>query len=320
MKDNVMTVVVPCYNEEETLDIFMQEMLKVQAELPQIFIEVLLINDGSKDKTLDKIKEISQMYPNRVSYISFSRNFGKEAGIFAGLTHAKGEWVALIDADLQDPPELLVEMHRLIVEEDYDVIGTRRVNREGEPKIRSFFANLFYKLNNQISDVYLEEGMRDYRLMKQVVVEAVIDLPEYNRFSKGIFSWVGFDVKYLEYPNVERSAGETSWSFFQLFNYAIEGLVSFSEVPLNIASMLGLIIFILAVIYGIYIVARTLIVGTVTPGWPSLAVIILALGGLQLFCLGIVGKYIAKIFKETKNRPMYIVKEQRFRDETADKD
>lgn len=317
MINNVLTVVVPCYNEEETLDIFMDALLKTQENLPNVLIELLFVNDGSKDNTLAVIKSLANRYPDRVSYLSFSRNFGKEAGIMAGLEHAQGEWVALMDADLQDPPEMLIEMHRLITEEGYDVVGTKRVNRDGEPPIRSFFANLYYKLNNKISDVKLEEGVRDYRLMKREVVDSVLSLPERNRFSKGIFSWVGYNVKYLDYHNVERSAGNSSWSFLQLLNYAFDGIISFSDAPLTFASMLGLLIFILSSIYGVYIIIRTLLLGVITPGWPSLAVLVVGMGGLQLFCLGIVGKYIAKIFNETKRRPLYIVKEAHRRDETA---
>ncbi|MGO4941292.1 glycosyltransferase family 2 protein [Ruoffia tabacinasalis] len=315
MTSNIMTIVVPSYNEEDTLEIFMDAILETQKNLPSVFIETLFVNDGSRDNTLAVIKQLAAKYPDRVSYISFSRNFGKEAGIMAGLEYAQGEWIALMDADLQDPPEMLVEMHRLITEEDYDVVGTKRVNREGEPAVRSFFANLYYKLNNVISDVKLEEGVRDYRLMKREVVDAVLSLPERNRFSKGIFSWVGYKVKYLDYYNVERSAGDSSWSFTQLIRYAFDGIISFSDAPLTFASMLGLIIFILSSIYGIYIIVKTVLLGATTPGWPSLAVLIVGMGGLQLFCLGIVGKYVAKIFNETKRRPLYIVKEAHTRKE-----
>ncbi|MGX7091786.1 glycosyltransferase family 2 protein [Hutsoniella sourekii] len=312
MKKNTITLIVPCYNEEASLDLFMAEIVNTQAKLKQAFIEVLLVNDGSQDKTLEVMKRLSEEYPDRVNYLSFSRNFGKEAAILAGMEHAQGEWVGLIDADLQDPPELLVEMHRLITEEGYDVAATRRVDRQGEPPIRSFFANLYYKINNSISDVQLAEGARDYRLMTRPVVEAVISLPEHNRFSKGIFAWVGFDVAYLEYENIERSAGESSWSFMSLFNYAIEGLISFSDLPLKIASYLGLLAFLGALIFGLYIIIKTLIFGNPTPGWPSLAVLIVGMGGLQLLCLGIVGNYIAKIYLESKKRPTYIIQDQHF--------
>ena len=310
LKSNTITLIVPCYNEEEALELFMAEILKTQTQMPEVFIELLLINDGSSDGTLAKFHDLAAMYPERINYLSFSRNFGKEAAIMAGLENAKGEWIGLIDADLQDPPALLKEMHRLIVEDGYDVAATRRVNREGEPPIRSFFANLYYKINNQISDIYIEEGARDYRLMTREVVEAILKLQERNRFSKGLFSWVGFDVAYIEYPNIERSAGETSWSFGNLFTYAVEGLMSFSEMPLNIASVIGFISFVIAVIYGVVIIAQTLLNGPTTPGWASLAVLILGMGGLQLLCLGIVGRYIGKIFIESKRRPIYIVKER----------
>ncbi|MBG9984436.1 glycosyltransferase family 2 protein [Aerococcaceae bacterium DSM 111022] len=311
LKSNTITLIVPCYNEEEVLDLFMDAVLETQAKIPHVFIELLLINDGSKDGTLAKFQNLANRYPDRINYLSFSRNFGKEAAIMAGLEHAEGEWVGLIDADLQDPPELLIEMHRLITEEGYDVAATRRVSREGEPPVRSFFANLYYKINNHISDVHIEEGARDYRLMNREVVDSILRLQERNRFSKGLFSWVGYDVAYLEYPNIERGAGETSWSFSNLFNYAIEGLMSFSEMPLNIASFVGLISFVIAVVYGVIIILQTLIQGPTTPGWASLAVLILGMGGLQLLCLGIVGRYIGKIFIESKGRPIYIVKESR---------
>ncbi len=310
IKSNTITLIVPCYNEEETLGLFMEAVLETQNKMPEVFIELLLINDGSKDGTLDQFHILAEKYPDRINYLSFSRNFGKEAAIIAGLEHAEGEWVGLIDADLQDPPELLIEMHRLITEEDYDVAATRRVDREGEPPIRSFFANLYYKINNHISDIYIEEGARDYRLMNRAVVDAILRLPERNRFSKGLFSWVGFDVAYIEYPNIERSAGETSWSFTSLFSYALEGLMSFSEMPLNIASIIGFISFMIALIYGVFIIAKTLIYGPTTPGWASLAVLILGMGGLQLLCLGIVGRYIGKIFIESKQRPLYLIKEK----------
>lgn len=310
IKENTITLIVPCYNEEESLDLFLQEIMNTQEKMPEVFIELLFVNDGSKDNTLEKIYQICNQHPERINFLSFTRNFGKEAAILAGLEHAQGEWVGLIDADLQDPPELLIEMYRLIAMENYDVAATRRVDRDGEPPVRSFFANLYYKINNFISDVHIEEGARDYRLMNRDVVEAILQLPERNRFSKGLFSWVGFDVAYIEYPNTERSAGKTSWSFTGLFNYAIEGLMSFSEMPLNIASVIGLISFVIACIYGLYILIRTLIYGPTTPGWASLAILILGIGGLQLLCLGIVGRYIGKIFIESKQRPIYLIKEK----------
>ncbi|MCW6679716.1 glycosyltransferase family 2 protein [Aerococcaceae bacterium NML130460] len=310
IKTNTITLVVPCYNEEETVSLFVEEILRVQTLLLDVFLEVLFVDDGSKDATLREIRRLVQEFPTRISYLSFSRNFGKEAAIIAGLEHAHGEWVALMDADLQDPPAMLVEMLRLIREEGHDVAATRRTTRQGEPPVRSWFASLYYKLNNRISDAKLEEGVRDYRLMTRQVVDAVLSLPEQNRFSKGIFSWVGFDVAYLEYKNVERVAGTTSWSFTNLLAYAVEGFISFSDAPLTVASYIGFLTFVVAFIYGIFIIGRTLLFGTATPGWASLAVLIVGMGGLQLLCLGIVGKYIGKIFIESKKRPHYIVREQ----------
>lgn len=315
MKKNTISIVVPCYNEARTLQAFVAEILAVQAQLPKVFLELILVNDGSADETLGVMRALASEHPNRISYLSFSRNFGKEAAMLAGFEHAAGEWVAVMDADLQDPPEMLLEMHQLIISTEYDVVATRRVSREGEPKVRSLFATMYYKLNNLISDVKIEEGARDYRLMTRPVIEAILSLPERNRFSKGLFSWVGFEVKYLEYPNIERQAGETSWSFTKLFDYAIEGLISFSDVPLTLASYVGLLTFVMAFVYGVYIVIRTLIFGAATPGWPSLAVLVVGMGGLQLLCLGIVGKYIGKIFIENKQRPMYILKEVHLHEE-----
>lgn len=311
IRKGVITVVVPCYNEAETLVQFVEAIRQVQKELVGVRLELLLVNDGSTDNTLSLIKELAGSYPNLIEYLSFSRNFGKEAGLYAGLQHAHGEWVAIMDADLQDPPELLQEMYRLIQDPEVDVVATRRTSRDGEPPVRSWFANLYYKLNNSISKVKLAEGARDFRLMRHQVVESVIALPENNRFSKGIFSWVGYNVVYLEYSNVERSAGTSSWSFWSLFDYAIEGLISFSDVPLTLVSVIGFLSFFLALLFGGYIVLETLIAGVKTPGWASLAVIILGMGGLQLLCLGIVGKYIGKIFIEGKGRPIYILKEKR---------
>lgn len=315
MKKNTISIVVPCYNEARTLQAFVAEILAVQAQLPKVFLELILVNDGSADETLGVMRALASEHPNRISYLSFSRNFGKEAAMLAGFEHAAGEWVAVMDADLQDPPEMLLEMHQLIITTEYDVVATRRVSREGEPKVRSLFATMYYKLNNLISDVKIEEGARDYRIMTRPVIEAILSLPERNRFSKGLFSWVGFEVKYLEYPNIERQAGETSWSFTKLFDYAIEGLISFSDVPLTLASYVGLLTFVMAFVYGVYIVIRTLIFGAATPGWPSLAVLVVGMGGLQLLCLGIVGKYIGKIFIENKQRPMYILKEVHLHEE-----
>lgn len=310
IKENTLTIVIPCHNEEYNISKFMDEILKVQTTLPDTYLELIFVNDGSTDKTGSVLQQLAVDNHERVMYLNLSRNFGKEAALLAGLEHAQGEYVAVMDADLQDPPELLKEMLDGIIQEDYDVVGTRRTTREGEPPIRSWFANLYYKLNNAISDVHIEEGARDFRVMTQDVVQSIIALPERNRFSKGLFSWVGFKVKYLDYPNIERDEGESSWSFKSLFNYAIEGLISFSELPLTIATWLGILAFIASLIYGLYIVINILIWGVTTPGWASLAVLIVGMGGLQLLCLGIIGKYIGKIYIESKQRPIYIIKDK----------
>lgn len=303
-----LSIIVPCYNEAESLPLFYKETQKVVATM-DVEAEYLFVNDGSSDQTLTVIKELYDADPEQVRYLSFSRNFGKEAAIYAGLQHSEGDYVTLMDADLQDPPEMLPEMLAIIQNEDYDCVGTRRTTREGEPPIRSFFAKTFYKLMNRISDVEMVDGARDYRLMTRQMVDAVLELQEYNRFSKSIFSWVGFRTKYLPYTNRERVAGTTSWSFFSLFKYSLEAIVNFSDLPLTIASFIGIFSCFLSVLLLIVIVVRTLIFGDPTSGWPSLVCIILFVGGLQLFALGIIGKYVGKIFLETKKRPIYIVKE-----------
>lgn len=308
---NSIAIVVPCYNEEEMLPIYVDKMRLLQEEFLETTLKLYLVNDGSSDNTLPVMRDLQQQFPSFIHYISLSRNFGKEAAMLAGLEATTEEYIAIMDADLQDPPELLLEMYRLIHEEKrYDVVGTKRVNRQGEPLIRSWFSNMYYSINNLISGTKLEAGVRDYRLMTRQVVDAILSLPERNRFSKGIFAWVGFDTYYLPYENRERFAGDTSWSFFSLFSYSLEGFISFSETPLDIASFLGLITFLLALIGGVYIIIKTVLWGNPTPGWPSLAVIILAIGGLQLLSIGILGKYIGKMFVETKGRPHYIIKEQ----------
>lgn len=303
-----LSIVVPCYNEAESLPIFFQETQNVVLKMP-VSVEYIFVDDGSKDHTYQVMQQLAKKYPEYVTYISFSRNFGKEAAIYAGLSSAKGDYITLMDADLQDPPQLLPEMLRLIQEEGYDCVGTKRVDRTGEPPIRSFFAKTFYKLMNKISDVPLVDGARDFRLMTRPVVDAVLSLKEYNRFAKSIFSWVGFKTIYLPYENQERVAGTTSWSFMNLFHYSLEAIINFSEVPLIIASFLGIISCLLAIIWLIFIVIRTLIFGDPTSGWPSMVSIVLFIGGLQLFSLGVIGKYIGKIFLETKKRPLYIIKE-----------
>lgn len=305
-----IAIVVPCYNEEEMLPIYVEKMQALQKEFTEVSLKLYLVNDGSSDNTLNVMRSLYREFPSFIHYISLSRNFGKEAAMLAGLEMTREEYVAIMDADLQDPPELMQEMYRLIKEDKYDMVGTKRVDRQGEPLIRSWFSNMYYSVNNLISGTKLESGVRDYRLMTRQVVDAILSLPEKNRFSKGIFAWVGFDTYYLPYENRERLAGNTSWSFFSLFSYSLEGFISFSETPLDIASFLGLITFFFALIGGLYIVIKTVVWGNPTPGWPSLAVIILAIGGLQLLSIGILGKYIGKMFVETKNRPHYIIKEQ----------
>ena len=309
MMSNI-AIVVPCYNEEEMLPIYVEKMQALQKEFTEVSLKLYLVNDGSSDNTLNVMRSLYREFPSFIHYISLSRNFGKEAAMLAGLEMTREEYVAIMDADLQDPPELMQEMYRLIKEDKYDMVGTKRVDRQGEPLIRSWFSNMYYSVNNLISGTKLESGVRDYRLMTRQVVDAILSLPEKNRFSKGIFAWVGFDTYYLPYENRERLAGNTSWSFFSLFSYSLEGFISFSETPLDIASFLGLITFFFALIGGLYIVIKTVVWGNPTPGWPSLAVIILAIGGLQLLSIGILGKYIGKMFVETKNRPHYIINEQ----------
>ena len=304
-----ISVVVPCFNEEESIPLFYEEMERVRISMGEEF-EYIFINDGSSDKTLDVLRELNFLNPY-AHYLSFSRNFGKEAALYAGLQHATGDYVTVMDVDLQDPPELLVEMReKLEQQQNLDCVGTRRVTRDGEPPIRSFFARIFYKLINHISQVEMVDGARDFRLMRRPMVDAILELSEYNRFSKGIFAWVGFETEYLEYKNVERVAGETSWNFWSLFKYSIEGIVNFSDAPLNIAFVGGLLSWILAFVMMILIVIRTLVLGDPTSGWPSLMTVILFLGGFQLLTIGILGKYIGKIFMETKKRPIYVIKEK----------
>ena len=304
-----LSVVVPCFNEEESIPLFYEEMERVRISMGEEF-EYIFINDGSADKTLDVLRELNLLNPY-AHYLSFSRNFGKEAALYAGLQHATGDYVTVMDVDLQDPPELLIEMkQKLDQQPNLDCVGTRRVTRDGEPPIRSFFARMFYKLINQISQVEMVDGARDFRLMRRQMVDAILELSEYNRFSKGIFAWVGFETEYLEYKNVERVAGETSWNFWSLFKYSIEGIVNFSDAPLNIAFIGGLLSWILAFVMMVLIVIRTLVFGDPTSGWPSLMTVLLFLGGFQLLTIGILGKYIGKIFMETKKRPIYVIKEK----------
>lgn len=308
MKD-VISIVVPCYNEEETVSAFFSAVEEAVKEIKEVDVKYLFVNDGSKDNTLTKLKALEQEYPDKVNYLSFSRNFGKESALYAGLEHATGDYVTVMDADLQDPPSLLPEMYALLQSGAYDCIGTRRVSREGEPKIRSYFAKKFYKIYNKLSDVEIVDGARDFRLMTRQMVDAILELKEYNRFSKGLFSWVGFETYYLEYENIEREEGNSSWSFWQLVSYSLDGIVAFSIAPLAFAAIVGMLSFVVACVSLIFIVVRALLFGDPTSGWPSMVSIILALGGLQLFCLGILGQYLGKTFLETKQRPIYILRE-----------
>ena len=303
-----ISIVIPCYNEEETIAIIYKELVQVDRKLQDFYFEYIFINDGSTDDTLLKLRQLSKK--QNVHYLSFSRNFGKEAALYAGLKEANGDYVTVMDADLQDPPELLIKMVRILEQGEYDCVGTRRINRRGEPSIRSWFARKFYQLINHIGEVEMVDGARDFRLMTRQMVDSVLELSEYNRFSKGLFAWVGYNTKYLEYENRERVAGQTSWSFWSLFKYSIDGIVNFSEAPLNLASFVGAFSCFASIIAMIFIVVKTLIFKDPTSGWPSLVCIILFIGGIQLLCLGIVGKYISKIFLETKKRPIYIIKER----------
>ncbi|HFI0301125.1 TPA: glycosyltransferase family 2 protein [Streptococcus suis] len=305
----MISVIVPCFNEEEAIPYFYDAMEKVRKEMGDQF-EYIFVNDGSKDRTLTVLRQLSGQ-DRAVRYLSFSRNFGKEAALYAGLQAAQGDLVTVMDVDLQDPPEMLMEMNAMLDgNPDLDCVGTRRVSRDGEPPIRSFFAKLFYKLMNKISQVEVVDGARDFRLMRRHMVDAILSVSEYNRFSKGIFSWVGFETEYLPYENVERVAGETSWSFWKLLSYSIEGIINFSDTPLNIASYTGFFTFLLSLVLMVFVVIKTLVFGDPTIGWPSTICIILFLGGLQLMTIGILGKYLAKVFLETKKRPIYIVKER----------
>ncbi len=302
----MLSVVVPCYNEAPVLDKFYTEINKVSHEMTELDFEFLFVNDGSKDETLKKIEELRNKDP-RVRFVSFSRNFGKEAALLAGLDYAKGDYVVVMDADLQDPPEMLPKMYEYIKNGEYDSVGTRRVTREGEPPIRSFFARIFYKLINRMSKVEMVDGARDYRLMTRQVVDAIISMREYNRYSKGLFSFVGFRTKWLEYQNVQRVAGETHWSFWGLLVYAIDGICAFSTVPLVLAAIMGLVFCLAAFVMIVVIVVKTLAFGDPVGGWPSMICVILLVGGIQLLALGIIGQYLAKTYLETKGRPVYIV-------------
>lgn len=311
---DTISIIVPCYNEEESLPIFMREIARVAKGMRRehdVSFEVILIDDGSRDGTLREMRaaQAHESAGLRVRWASFSRNFGKEAGILAGLRRATGDYVATMDADMQDPPALLPQMYERLIQGDVDCVATRRTSREGEPPIRSFFARMFYRIINKISQADIVDGARDFRLMTRAMVDAVLSMPEYNRFSKGIFGWVGFRTEWLPYVNVNRVAGETKWNFFSLLLYSIDGIVAFSTMPLSIASVIGIVLCLVALVGVIFIFVRTLLMGDPVDGWPSLACIVTLLGGIQLLCLGIMGQYLAKTYLETKHRPIYIVKE-----------
>lgn len=304
----LISLVVPCYNEEQSLPYFWERTTAVMRQMDDLDFEVIFVDDGSRDKTLEVLRELAKS-DSRVKYLSFSRNFGKEAAMFAGLEHAKGNYAAVMDADLQDPPALLAEMYRAITEEGYDSAATRRITRKGEPPIRSFFARMFYKIINKMTDVEIIDGARDFRLMNRKFLNALLELKERNRFSKGLFGWVGFKTKWIEFENVERVAGETKWSFWKLFKYSIEGIVAFTTMPLTLASFMGFLLCMVALCSTVFIVVRKLLFGDPVSGWASTVSILTFIGGIQLFFMGIFGQYLAKAYTEIKNRPIYIVAE-----------
>lgn len=305
---DTISLIIPCYNEEQALPYLYEELSKVARKMQEQLFEFIFVNDGSKDKTLQVIKSLREK-DVRVHYTSFSRNFGKESAIYAGLKAAKGDYVALLDADLQDPPSLVEEMYQSLKREDYDCVATRRVDRKGEPRVRSFFATRFYKLINKISDTEIVDGARDFRLMTRQMVDSILEMGEYNRFSKGIFGWVGFNTKWIAFENRERVAGQTKWSFIGLFLYSLEGIIAFSTRPLLIASIFGILFCIIAFFMICVIITKTLIWDDPVAGYPSTICIIFFIGGIQLFCLGILGQYLSKTYLETKRRPIYIIRE-----------
>ena len=305
---SLLSIITPCYNEEATIHYFYEETKKY-LDTMDVDYEIIFVNDGSKDKTVEECLKVKEK-DNNVKILNFSRNFGKEAAMYAGLNEAKGDLVVIMDTDLQDPPKLLPEIYNILQSNEYDSVATYRVNRKGEPPIRSFFARMFYKMINKMIDVEIVDGARDYRMMKRPMVDAIISMNEYHRFSKGIFAWVGFNTKYLEYENVERVAGETKWSFWKLFKYEIDGIVGFTTLPLRLATFTGIFVSMFGFLYMLYIVIKALVFGDPVAGFPSLIVIITLLGGIQLLFLGIIGEYLAKTYMETKKRPIYIIKER----------
>lgn len=302
-----ISIVVPCYNEEDALKIFYDKITEISEKIDANF-EYVFVDDGSSDNTLNEMKQLSKK-DERVKFVSFSRNFGKESAMYAGLKKATGDYVALMDVDLQDPPELLEEMYKTVRSGEYDCVATKRKTRKGEPIIRSLFSKMFYKLINKMTTTEIIDGARDYRLMSRKMVDSVLELSEYNRFSKGIFSWVGYKTKWLSYNNIERSAGKTKWNFWKLFKYSIEGITSFSTIPLVMSAVFGMLLCLVSFIMILIIIGKTLIYGDPVSGWPSTVCIILFVSGIQLFFLGIIGEYMAKAYMEIKNRPIYIVKE-----------
>lgn len=309
---SLLSIIVPCYNEEAVLPLFYEEIQKVMQQMKEehshLTFELLFIDDGSKDRTLEILREMS-LQDERVRFISFSRNFGKEAGMFAGLENSKGDYVVVMDADLQHPPAFLPQMYNYVKDGEYDCATTRRVSRKGESKIRSAFARTFYKVMNKISQTEIVDGAQDFRFMTRQMVDSILSMNEYNRFSKGIFSWVGFKVRYIEYENVERAAGTTAWSFWGLFRYSLEGIFAFSTAPLALASLLGIFSCLIAFIMCIVIIVKTLVFGEPVAGFPTIMCVIFLLGGLQLFCIGILGQYLSKTYLECKHRPIYLMRE-----------
>ena len=310
---SLLSVIIPCYNEEQAIPFFYAEMTKTiqtfGSEYPEVTFELIFIDDGSQDGTLSVLKAL-RAKDERVHYVSFSRNFGKEAGIYAGLEHARGDYAVIMDVDLQDPPASLPDMYRAVAKEGYDSAATRRVTRKGEPPVRSFFARCFYRIINKLSKTEIVDGARDYRIMSRTMIDAILSMKEYNRFTKGIYGWVGFQTKWFEYENIERVAGETKWSFWKLLLYSIEGIVAFSTAPLAFAALLGILFTLVAFIMIVVIIIKTLVFGDPTSGWPSMTCIIVFIGGIQLFCMGVIGEYLAKAYMETKGRPIYIAKEK----------
>lgn len=313
MKRDLISIIVPCYNEQEVLPLFYEEASKWVAQL-DADVEFVLVDDGSKDNTIHIMRELAEK-DSRVFYYSFSRNFGKEAGIYAGLYHAKGDYCVIMDADLQDPPSLLPAMYDAVKNEGYDSVATCRETRKGEPPIRSFFARRFYKIINKVSEADIKDGARDYRMMCRRMVDAIVGMGEYNRFSKGIFGWVGFKTKWLPYENVERAAGTTKWSFWKLFKYSLDGIINFSSAPLNFSSWAGLFFCFVAIAATVFVFVRRFFMPDDTVGWASTICIVTFIGGIQMFCVGVLGQYISRIYSETKGRPKYILRESN-REET----